>query len=136
MRQSRLASLALASVSTLALSAGAQAQGTPPIYNWTGFYIGANAGGAWGRSDASTSVPCNNADVPPSYLCFALPTNDSRRVAASGSGTMSGTGFNGGVQAGYNWQTRYLVYGSARSMSVRRDKRPGGLPHSTATSSR
>ena len=26
----------------------------PPPYNWTGFYVGINGGGGWGRSDFST----------------------------------------------------------------------------------
>jgi outer membrane immunogenic protein len=28
----------------------------PPPPNWTGFYVGANAGYAWGHSDASTTA--------------------------------------------------------------------------------
>jgi len=111
MRQSRLASLALASVSTLALSAGARAQGTPPVYNWTGFYIGANAGGAWGRSGTSTSLPCNNTTVPPAYLCRPGDPGEAPGVAVDGTGKVSGTGFTGGVQAGYNWQRGHWVYG-------------------------
>ena len=27
-----------------------------PIYNWTGFYVGVNAGGAWNQSDATTTT--------------------------------------------------------------------------------
>jgi opacity protein-like surface antigen len=32
-----------------------------PVYNWTGFYVGLNAGGAWSRTDVS-AVP--NAALP------------------------------------------------------------------------
>jgi len=50
-----------------------------PFYNWTGFYIGGNLGGAWDR----TTVTDNFFDV-------------------SISNTRSG--FIGGGQIGYNWQ--------------------------------
>src|SRR6185295_13873570 len=44
-------------------------------YNWTGFYLGINAGGAWGRS---------------SWDALAVTTNPSGGMI--------------GVTAGYNWQ--------------------------------
>jgi len=50
-----------------------------PFYNWTGFYIGGNLGGAWER----TTITDNAFDV-------------------SFSNTRSG--FIGGGQIGYNWQ--------------------------------
>ncbi len=51
-----------------------------PLYNWTGFYLGANAG--VGVSQTSASTP----------------------GGAPGSLDRSGAGFAGGAQAGYNWQ--------------------------------
>ena len=27
-----------------------------PVYNWTGFYVGLNAGGAWNESNVTTST--------------------------------------------------------------------------------
>ena len=55
----------------------------PMMYNWTGFYVGANVGGSWGRQDTS--------------------------LAAVGGGTaatnsVSPNGVIGGGQIGYNWQ--------------------------------
>lgn len=53
-----------------------------PYYNWTGFYIGLNAGGAFGR------------------------------ISQSGFGsTDSLNGFAGGAQLGYNWQVNNIVFG-------------------------
>lgn len=52
-----------------------------PIYNWTGLYVGINGGGAWGRSDWTS-------------------TNDFH---VSG-GLVGGT-------VGYNWQAGNWVYG-------------------------
>ena len=37
-----------------------------PVYNWTGFYLGANGGGGWGRSwwqSQSTSIDLSGAQV-------------------------------------------------------------------------
>ncbi len=103
----RLAAAALASVSALALSASAQAQ----VYNWSGFYIGANAGAAWSGADATSSVPCPAATFGPGYFCLATSPANGAAVSASGTGSLSNTGFTGGVQAGRLWQNNSLVYG-------------------------
>jgi outer membrane immunogenic protein len=58
-----------------------------PMFTWTGFYVGANAGYAWGNVNAGT---------------FALP----RTVTI---GDLDG--FTGGVQAGYNYQMGQFVVG-------------------------
>ena len=56
----------------------------PPPYNWSGFYLGANLGGAW--TNGSLSIPGNN-------LYGGL------------------TEFIGGVQLGYNIQLSHFVFG-------------------------
>ena len=55
-----------------------------PPYNWSGFYVGANFGGAW--TNGSLSIPNNN-------FYGGL------------------TEFIGGVQAGYNFQAGHLLLG-------------------------
>jgi len=55
-----------------------------PPYNWSGFYVGANFGGAW--TNGSLNIPNNN-------LYGGL------------------TEFIGGVQAGYNFQAGHLLLG-------------------------
>jgi outer membrane immunogenic protein len=72
----------------------------PPVYNWTGFYVGLNAGGAWG-SDPVTFNPLF-IDAPVGLPAFA---------AANGSPTLHPSGFTGGGQAGYNWQASNWVVG-------------------------
>ena len=94
-----LRSLALASVATVALSTGASlaadlpmrtAAPAPmyaavPVFTWTGFYIGVQAGGVWGRGDATDSQgPGLNA--------------------ASQTFNLRNDGFLGGLHAGYNFQ--------------------------------
>ncbi len=78
-----------------------------------GFHIGANAGGAWGRSSLATDPGCPN-DPTAAVFCNAPPDPSAvngTAVAASGSGTLSSSGFTGGVQTGLSWQTGAFVYG-------------------------
>lgn len=87
-----------------------------PTYSWTGFYVGLNAGGAWGRSDADTAVNCSVSPVAgPPFPYFCDSTGDGAAngaaVGAAGSGPMTADGFTGGIQAGYNWQGPSLIYG-------------------------
>jgi outer membrane immunogenic protein len=64
---------------------------SPPPFNWTGFYVGANAGAIWSKSSVT------QVDT------FGIPfPNDST----------TGSGFIGGVQAGYNWQFSNIVLGA------------------------
>jgi outer membrane immunogenic protein len=53
------------------------------LYNWTGFYVGLNAGGAFGRVSGDVGE----------------------------SGSISMNGFIGGAQLGYNWQINNIVFG-------------------------
>jgi outer membrane immunogenic protein len=57
------------------------------LFSWTGFYVGGNLGGVWGRSTVSEDV----------FLVGSFTNNPS--------------GVIGGFQAGYNWQAGNLVYG-------------------------
>ena len=84
-----------------------------PAYNWTGFYDGANAGGTWARSDANTITDCSSAPVPLPYFCNSAGLGAANAVAvnAAGTGTITASGFTGGIQAGYNWQAASLIYG-------------------------
>ena len=62
--------------------------GVVPAYgafSWTGFYVGANLGYAWG------SISNTN---------------------------LNHSGFAGGVQAGYNWQTQNIVFGAETDLQL------------------
>jgi len=72
--------------------------------NWSGFYIGANAGFGWGQAEFDAV----NGTVFPAY-------NDGTAVPA-GAGTLAATkkqdsAFIGGAQAGYGWQMQQWVFG-------------------------
>lgn len=95
----------LAFVAIAAVPASAQAQ---QASNWTGFYVGANAGYAWGDSDVSTSTEC------PANGYYCSPGNGLGNLAAinaDGSGSLDPNAFNGGGLIGGNWQSGNLVFG-------------------------
>ena len=60
-----------------------------PVENWTGLYIGGNAGYSWGRTDLD-------------YTRDAFPAART---------TLDPNSFIGGGQIGYNWQLGSLVFG-------------------------
>ncbi len=90
---------ALAAVSTVAFTQIASAADMPvkaapapmiaPVFNWTGFYAGLNAGYSWGRDRG--------------------PLTLGSLTSPDGSTTLDG--FIGGGQLGYNWQSRNWVFG-------------------------
>ena len=85
----------------------AKAPYSAPPLNWSGFYIGLNAGGAWSRADLGTSTifdPANGAD----YFGDAASTNLFNSV---GNQRAKASGFIGGAQAGFNWQVDNFVAG-------------------------
>jgi outer membrane immunogenic protein len=69
----------------------------PPVYTWTGAYVGGNVGYGWG--DAKSDQTLNNT-------AFGLGTGG---VQTSQSQKIDGV--IGGVQAGYNYQFGTWVWG-------------------------
>lgn len=78
-----------------------------PVYNWTGFYVGGNAGYSWGRAgtdgtetgtqSVSEFVAFSGVLVPGFPVVTPLATTPL-------TGRANVNGFVGGGQAGYNWQ--------------------------------
>jgi outer membrane immunogenic protein len=76
-----------------------------PVYSWTGFYIGVNAGAAINDSDYNLfPTGCFLTNV----ACGGGPPNNPLR---SDSHKFNGVSFTGGGQAGYNWQMGMTVWG-------------------------
>jgi outer membrane immunogenic protein len=112
MRPSTFKALATAAFAAMAAVSAASAADMAPrytkappamveVWNWTGFYIGGNAGYSWGRS---------NTDVS-----FFNTVTGTPIVPPPGSVTSSSFNMNGGIaggQAGYNWQTGNYVLGA------------------------
>lgn len=94
--------LLLASTAFVAFAAGAQAAdlGAPrmpiaaevvaPVFNWTGFYVGAHVGYGWGQSNWLGGGPIG----------------------------VNPRGVFGGLQAGYNWQMNSIVFGLEADISA------------------
>ena len=76
-------------------------------FNWSGFYVGVNAGGAFGDARASTSMTCGGVILP--GCLFADP--QFAAIGTAGTGTLSDRGFTGGAQAGLNTQTGSAIFG-------------------------
>jgi outer membrane immunogenic protein len=85
-----------------------------PVYNWTGFYVGVNAGYSWGQQD--------------------------NFIGGAPIGTNNVNGFIGGGQIGYNWQVNQIVFGLEADFQGSGQKgdgsftgAPGIIPASTFT---
>ncbi len=97
--------IASASIAALAASGAAMAADMAPAYkappppmpvfSWTGFYFGGNAGSGWGTKDETLEVG-PFGPVPANSLALA-------QVGING--------FLAGGQVGYNWQWGWAVFG-------------------------
>ena len=91
-------------------------------WNWTGFYVGADAGFVSSRSFSSTQ-----AAVSPTPYLLATPAFSGTLATfnAAAVDTLSATGAEGGGHAGFNWQLKPFVvglevdYGTFRTSAVR-----------------
>ncbi len=66
------------------------------VWSWTGFYLGAHVGAGWGTTESSLTSISSGGLVQP----FGLPLAQNSR-----------SGFLGGGQVGYNWQSGWAVFG-------------------------
>jgi outer membrane immunogenic protein len=99
-----LGGLAAVAVICGGLTLWAPAASAQGAYNWTGFYLGANAGGASKKQSTRLSVENDN---PNNYFAPAVIPD----VEDQGSFDLDNSGFTGGVQGGYNRQSGRLVWG-------------------------
>jgi outer membrane immunogenic protein len=90
----------------------------PEPYDWSGFYIGANGGYAFGKSALVLSPSPNFITISPQLFDF---------LASNGSTSLSPTGFNVGLQGGYKQQFNAFVLGAEADWSYL------GLSKSTTT---
>src|ERR1043166_5573357 len=67
-------------------------------YNWTGLYVGGNAGYAWGRSDFDPNFFCLDGFFGACDVSFH---QNVANINAANTRSVSPRGFTGGVQAGY-----------------------------------
>jgi len=115
--------LAAASVLLAALGCSALADDVkPPVAArdagsdlWSGPYIGLIAGGAMGRTSATSAVDCQVYG----FLCDPIPQylDYGALIGATASGSKSEAAFTAGASAGYNWRLDRFVYGAEADVS-------------------
>jgi outer membrane immunogenic protein len=116
MRRYRLALLAAAAIGLGATQFAAAADlpprvapryvEAPPVFSWTGFYLGVHGGAGWGNIESSADIGAALAGVGVPGVGFVLPTS-SHGI----------NGFLAGGQVGYNWQAGPFVYGIEGNIS-------------------
>lgn len=92
-------------------AAPAPAYVAAPIFTWTGFYVGLNAGAAF-----------NNKNTGSIFTTGLTPPNNS---IYTGGGNSNDTAFTGGVTAGYNMQFGSFVAGVEGDINYL-DRKNGG----------
>jgi outer membrane immunogenic protein len=78
-------------------------------WSWTGFYVGLNAGGFWGHGDQGFWI--DDSDGRRYYTFGAGQAANIAQVMYVGNDTLRNSGFTGGAQVGYNYQTGPWVLG-------------------------
>jgi outer membrane immunogenic protein len=109
-----IAAIALIGTPALAADLGRPVYKAPPpappapVYSWTSWYVGLNAGGTWANHDSvdtmSTAVQGFGFPAPGAGTG---PGSFAANSAAGATGSVSvgnDAGFIGGAQIGYNWQ--------------------------------
>jgi len=89
--------MVLSSASAADLAVKARSAAPSPVWDWTGFYAGVHAGAGWGTTE-STLTSISAPGIP--AVIFNLPIAQNSR-----------TGFLGGGQVGYNFQSGWAVFG-------------------------
>lgn len=112
MKRSLLSAVAvLAIAGTSAASAADMPLKAPPIieaFSWTGFYVGVNAGGFWGTGNEGFFID----DSLGRYYTFgAGQVPNIAAVQGLGNVGVKNSGWTGGGQIGYNYQTGPWVLG-------------------------
>jgi outer membrane immunogenic protein len=83
-----------------------------PAYNWTGWYVGANAGYAWSNNSLNSSATAGPCDPAAGGGCTATPNYSTlSAIGSTFSVALKTSGFIGGGQVGYNWQSANFVAG-------------------------
>jgi outer membrane immunogenic protein len=86
-----------------------------PVWNWTGFYVGANVGGAWSDNSRAYNMPFtapgNVFAVCGAPAGVALPVLTGPNPFDLSTDCTRPSSVIGGGQVGYNWQQASWVFG-------------------------
>lgn len=98
----------LAAFSLCGLAQAAVAAERSAVTNWTGFYAGVNAGYAVADNQVDGAV---YGSIPP------FPPNNGPLLAGTGA-----QGWLAGLQAGYNWTSGRLLFGTEADLQASNQK--------------
>jgi outer membrane immunogenic protein len=117
MKKLLLSSVALVGLTVGAMAADLPRRAAPPVYapvpvfTWTGFYVGVNAGFGWNGDDNNNCFACfgglGNLIAPAAVPGGAVPITPAGAGFPAFFGGNRGNddgGFVGGAQVGFNWQ--------------------------------
>jgi outer membrane immunogenic protein len=97
---------AIALIGTPAFAADIAVKAPPPapapVYNWTGWYVGVNAGASFGNVKT-------DFNVAPVFISPFSPPSAQFTPGLAVSDRAYPDGFIGGGQIGYNWQYSPLI---------------------------
>ena len=110
---------ALAAIAVIGFASVASAAPPPPVWSWTGFYIGANAGYSWAKSSSNWNIFAAN---PGGATACTSPASGSGNLCLVRSGTSKLNGATGGFQAGYNWQIGEFLAGIETDFQISGEK--------------
>jgi outer membrane immunogenic protein len=98
-----IAAIALIGTPAFAAPVRAPPPAPVPVYNWTGWYAGVNAGASFGNDKTGFNVDHVSFRVPPAgpFIPFSSDIPGSDRAYPSG--------FMGGGQIGYSWRYSPLI---------------------------
>jgi outer membrane immunogenic protein len=130
---------ALGLVGTPAFAADMAVKAPPPapepVYSWTGFYAGVNAGWSWGNDNTTVNFPGPTINS----ILLSSPNTGSggescplgctlRQLPIGYQETTHPNGAIGGGQIGYNWQTTSNWIFGSKPISKPREKTRAGTP--------
>jgi outer membrane immunogenic protein len=81
----------------------------PPVFSWTGWYIGANGGGVWGDTDPGLSI--DQGPNGGSYFTFGAGEAANAQAVQAANGSFRNSGWTAGGQIGYNYQSGLFLFG-------------------------
>jgi len=91
-------------VKALPMKAPPAAMPLPVAYNWTGFYVGAQAGYSWSNTTVDSSGSAVGTSTIGDPFGLVAPTAAASAAAVAQSIKADPHGFIGGGEIGYNWQ--------------------------------
>lgn len=94
----------------------------PPVYNWSGFYVGANVGGAWTQLDSSHSEGFSDGD----YAAGFTINHTNEAIGAVGGGQIGYNFQTGGFVIGVEGDFGYLGVSQTRNIISAFETYPGG----------